>query len=172
MLTHDQKASLRANIVLKAIAHIGNREIGTTNEGPEVNQYLAYVNLPPGLSWCMSFDCYIVGRTAEGMGLSFSDTTLIKTGSCSAQAAHAMAHGSLILDGNISPGDLVVVYEGGDYHHTGIVVIAPDANGVFHTVEGNSNETGAREGTEVCRQTRNANDQNEGRAKYAFLRVV
>jgi hypothetical protein len=174
------KDRLRQNILAKAISHLGEREVGTTNSGPEVNQFLAYVGLDPGYSWCMAFAVYIAGRTAEQMGLRLADTNLVKTASCSAQASHARTVGALIAAADVlagkavvQKGDLMLMWEGGDYHHTGIVEVPPSQNApIFGTIEGNTNDTGAREGTSVLRQRRDAREQVDGRAKYGFVRVV
>jgi hypothetical protein len=182
-LNSAQEDALRTNSVLKAVSHIGDREIGTTNANPKeysVNDFLAYVGLDPGNSWCMAFACYVIGRTAEQMGLRLADTNLVKTGSCSVQASHARSLGVLIsavdvLAGKavVKKGDLMVMREGNDFHHTGIVEVAPSQNApIFGTIEGNTNDTGAREGTSVLRQRRDARDQVGGLPKYAFIRVA
>jgi hypothetical protein len=182
-LTQETKDRLRLNALAKAISHLGDREIGTSNANPKkysVDDFLAYVGLAPGYSWCMAFAVYIVGRTAEQMGLRLADTNLIKTASCSAQASHARTVGALIAAADVlagkavaQKGDLMLMWEGGDYHHTGIVEVAPSQNApIFGTIEGNTNDTGAREGTSVLRQRRDAREQAEGHPKYAFVRVI
>ena len=177
-LTPEQNHAARLAIVAKAQSHLGEREIGFTNTGPEVNQFLAYVNVAPGASWCMAFACFCVGRTLEGMGLCLEDSGLVKTGYCPTQADHAREEGALVTGadaaGVVRPGDLMLEWEASlsGYHHTGVVTDAPGEDGAFQTVEGNSNESGAREGYEVCRQHRYATDAaSDGHPKYAFIRV-
>ena len=175
-LSPEQNHALRAEIIVKAESRIGIREIGDTNSGPEVDHYLAFVGLGPGYAWCMAFACETTGDSAEAVGLNFEDTNLIKTGSCAAQADHARALGALIpgnlAAGQVRPGDVMVVWEGGNYHHSGPVVAEPDADGVFQSVEGNTNDNGGREGTTVLRHTRNCKDSAEdGHCKYAFVRL-
>jgi hypothetical protein len=62
--------------------------------------------------------------------------------------------GPKILDKNkITPGSLFLVQRTAtDWEHTGIVVSA-EAD-VFHTIEGNTNDEGSREGYEVCKRIR------------------
>lgn len=180
-ITTTQRAALRKNIVAKAVSHIGDHEIGTSNTGPEVNLFQQYVGLGSqgGYSWCMAFAVYIVGKTAEGMGLKLSDTNLTRTGSCQAQADHVKPIGRLILSADVlagnaavSPGDLMLQYEGGAYHHTGIVETPPSQHApMFGTIEGNSNTSGSANGTEVVRQHRDARQSVEGHPRYAFVRT-
>jgi len=42
-------------------SQIGIREKGS-NSGPEVEQYLHYVNLPKGNPWCAAFVCWVFGQ--------------------------------------------------------------------------------------------------------------
>lgn len=42
-------------------SQIGVRESGL-NRGPEVEKYLAYVNLPKGNPWCAAFVCWVFGK--------------------------------------------------------------------------------------------------------------
>jgi hypothetical protein len=180
-MTDEQKAALRALIVAKAEYHLGEREIGFTNTGPQVDQFLGYVGLDPGYAWCMAFACYVVGNSATESGFDISDTTLIKTASCSVQANHARDLGVLVgsmdvMSGAtvINAGDVMLVWEGGDYHHSGIVELPPTAASgwMFSTIEGNTNQDGGSEGYEVARQRRNATAAADGHSLYAFITVV
>jgi len=58
-----------------------------------------------------------------------------------------------VSPGQLSPGSLFLVRRTPlDWVHTGLVLsIAPSA---FETIEGNTNDSGDREGYEVCRRTR------------------
>ncbi len=57
------------NTILKVrqlyTSQIGVRE-RHTNSGPEVEQFLRYVNLPKGNPWCAAFVCWVYGRAGVG----------------------------------------------------------------------------------------------------------
>lgn len=132
-----------------AISQIGQEEkpIGS-NWGHPVQDYLASVGINFPASWCMAFIywCFENAATASG-----EISPLIKTG------------GVLHQWDSISPefkaatpqiGSIFIMDFGEGLGHTGIV---EKIDGSFlHTIEGNTNDTGSREGFEVCRKIRNS----------------
>jgi hypothetical protein len=113
-----------------------------TNSGLVVDEYLKSVGLPPGFSWCMAF-VYWCCKQAD------PNTPLVRTG------------GVLKQWQKIDPkykrsrpmeGDIFIQDRGRGLGHCGF--IEKIEGGILHTIEGNSNSTGSREGYEVCRQQR------------------
>ncbi len=187
-LTLEQKQTVRYAIVQGAVNNIGVREDGPPydNRGVYVDEYLAFVGDEPGEPWCLAFAEFRVDRGYQAAGMTFEDSGLLKTGYCLALADSAREQMRLIgadeiLAGNgtVEEGDILLVWETfgnetpNDYHHSGIVEIAPTNIGAFQTIEGNSNTDGAAEGYEVVRQCRNLHTRaSDGHAKYAFVRTV
>lgn len=182
MLTAQQQHTLRANTIAKAVSHIGDREIGYTNTGPEVDRFLADVGLPPGNSWCEAFGCFCVNHAALEMGILFADTALVKTGLVQAQVNHAVQHGTYVSAHDVTsgltslrPGDMMCEWEPAlhRYAHTGLLEVVPSVTGnAFVSIEGNTDLNGSRQGFEVARQHRNAADHaSDGRPKYCFVRM-
>ena len=182
-LTPTQKAAARAAIVAQAKSQLGVEEHPRgSNGGNLVKQYLGYVGVHDPASWCMAFACWCVGMALTLRALHFADSTLTLTGYCPTQVDHARGQGTLVsaADAAANPhavqaGDLMVenIPGEGGYHHTGVVIIAPDAQGSFETVEGNTNHSGASQGYAVMTQHRNIHDKaSDGTAKYAFIITV
>jgi len=125
-----------------AISQIGVEEIPKgSNWGQEVKKYLNSVGIDFPASWCMAFVYWCVQQT----GIN----PLIKTG------------GVLRQWNEIDParkfkvpqaGDIFIMDFGKGLGHTGFV---EEVQGnLIKTIEGNTNDTGSREGFEVCRRVR------------------
>jgi hypothetical protein len=133
----------------------GAREVGGANRGPWVRLYMDG-NEGDGWPWCAGFVSHLL-RQASGL---FGQAPPIDLSfSCDLLAASATARGLLVSGRNLaSPSQVkrgalfLVRRTAGDWTHTGIVTQATDA-GVL-TIEGNTNDEGAREGYEVCRRVR------------------
>lgn len=131
------------------------REIGGENSGPWVRLYMKG-NEGAEWPWCAGFVCYVMQQAARTLGLPMP---LKYTFSCDALAMQGKARG-LFLDGrngvnpaNLGPGSLFLSRRAPlDWAHTGIVLAA--SGGSFQTIEGNTNDTGSREGFEVLGRTR------------------
>lgn len=75
--------------------------------------------------------------------------------------AYAVNHDQLIW--KPQPGDIFLIRTGnGRKGHTGIVVSVDETSGEVHTIEGNTNAKGSREGTSVLRKTRTIASINQG----------
>ena len=48
----------------------GVHEIGNTNSGPEVDEFNAAVNMPPGTSWCCAYLCWGVKNAAKQLNVT------------------------------------------------------------------------------------------------------
>ena len=126
-----------------AILEIGKQEIPlNSNWGIHVEKYLKSVGINFPASWCCAF---IYWCTTEAQPVN----PLIRTA------------GVLNLWNKIDPkykfkepkqGDIFIMDFGKGLGHTGFVEAIEGLN--IHTIEGNSNDSGSREGIEVCRKTR------------------
>jgi hypothetical protein len=132
-----------------AMSQIGQQEHPQgSNWGHPVQDYLASVGIGFPASWCMAFVYWSFSRGAGEMGVN---NPLIRTGGV-LNAWH-MASGFNKVYRDFQPGDIFIQDHGGGLGHTGIVEFV-DGGQDLHTVEGNTNDTGSREGFEVCRKIR------------------
>jgi len=111
-----------------------------SNWGKDVKKYLNSVGINFPASWCMAF-VYWCHREA---GLP-----AIKTGGVMA----AWNKGKQYRVIEPQPGDVFIMDYGKGLGHTGIIERVEGE--ILHTIEGNTNDTGSREGYEVCRKIRN-----------------
>jgi hypothetical protein len=146
-----------------AITQIGvTEDAAHTNHGEAVKYQIA-AGLPKGggFPWCQSL-VYWCGMTAYG-----NQNPVPKTGGVLDCWHKAVASETLdTLDKseatpqNILPGYQFILDEGHGNGHTGIVE-SVDADGRLHTIEGNSNTDGSRDGYAVVRQSkRHIHDAN------------
>jgi hypothetical protein len=151
----DQSTSLGDAVVEYAAAHLAvhPREVGE-NGGPWVRLY-RQGNSGPAFLWCAGFVTFVLSQAAESLQV---DKPLDGSFSCDSLAAQARETGRLLAEADADPvtipaGSIFLVRRTAtDWTHTGIVTWA-DADG-FDTIEGNTNDDGAREGTEVCARRR------------------
>lgn len=59
---HDRIENFRERIVDIARHEIGVREATGNNDGPRVEEYLAYTDLGKGYAWCAAFVCWCYGQ--------------------------------------------------------------------------------------------------------------
>lgn len=137
-------STLKESALEIAKTQVGEQEkpLGS-NWGEPVKTYLHSVGIDFPASWCMAF-VYWCFKVA-------SDTTpLIKTGGVLRQWNESDRKYRVI--GLPEPGDVFIMDFGKGLGHTGFV---EKVEGNFiHTIEGNSNDTGSREGIEVTRKIR------------------
>jgi hypothetical protein len=140
-----------------AITQLGVREIPkNSNAGPAVEKYLKSVGLGKGYSWCMAFMYWCTKEASIQLGVT---NPLTKTAGV---LAMYNAEKNLVVT-KPQPGDLFIMDFGKGQGHTGIVEkVVKDT---VHTIEGNTNDEGSREGYEVCRRQRKTNTIK------AFLRL-
>jgi len=129
------------------------REIGDENCGPWVRLYM---NGAEGVDfpWCAGFACFVLNQASAGRPLPF-----VPSVSCDEIGIHAKDRG-LFREGGpdfdtskLKTGSLFLVRRPqGGWHHTGIVVGM--SAGAITTIEGNTNDSGSREGFEVCKRVR------------------
>lgn len=159
--------ALLTEAVKVAITQLGvMEEPPGSNKGPMVDQYLASVGLPPGLFWCAAFVYWCFDKAATKTG---KKNTLVKTG-------HVMTHWNKTTGKKITtleavnkpslikPGHIFMMNTGGSSGHTGIIEKVD--GGFIHTIEGNSNNAGSRNGIGVFRLQRKISKINRGFIEY------
>jgi len=144
---------------MRRTLEIARGEIGVSedppnsNRGKRIEQYLSSTNLKGGYPWCAAFVTWCVKQVEAEMQIC---TALPHT----AYTPHYMkAPGVRLLKDteDITPGELFLLYykKLGRVGHIGFIE-GPDPDNPKRvlTIEGNSNDDGAREGYEVCRRSR------------------
>ncbi len=122
-----------------------------SNRGLEVDYWLHEAHVPLGLPWCAAFVGQ-VGRQALGTKWPCPRTALV------ADLAAWGATRGLVYELPLR-GDILLLWEGDRFAHTGFVVHV-DAAG-YDAIEGNTNVDGSREGVGVMarRRTRHVSDR-------------
>jgi CHAP domain-containing protein len=139
--------TLQQKALAIAITQIGQEEKPRgSNWGEPVKSYLASVGINFPASWCMAFMYWCFKQAAKELGIT---TPLYKTGGV-LNAWNKAPTAIKVIDPQ--PGDIFIQDHGHGLGHTGIV--EKMEGDVVHTIEGNTNDTGSREGFEVCRRTR------------------
>ncbi|OUL63714.1 CHAP domain-containing protein [Flavobacterium sp. AJR] len=140
-----------------AIAQIGVEEIPrNSNSGPEVDIYLRSVGLPKGYAWCMAFIYWCAQKAALQNGVN---NPLKKTAGVLEQYRSRL-HLVVTIP---KLGDIFIIDFGKGLGHAGIVEKV--VGNIIHTIEGNTNDHGGREGYKVCRRKRDI------KTIKAFLRL-
>jgi hypothetical protein len=152
---------LSESVALAAESKVGVRESGGPNKGSALKDFFESDSYEPngkggqddGYAWCAAFVCWCVKTAVAGRPITFKRPTT--------PAAFGFEAWSLAQDDSthtlkpagrdIKRGDIVIF----NFSHIGIAVGAPDVNGNFSTVEGNTNKDGSREGDGVYRKMRN-----------------
>ena len=138
------------NHIQVAITQIGQEEVPRgsnwgTKDKPAVIHYLDSVGIDFPASWCMAFVYWCVTKAIPVNPLIHTGGVLRQWNEINPKHKHATP----------LPGDIFIMDHGHGLGHTGFVEsIEGD---VIHTIEGNTNDTGSREGYEVCRRIRKTN---------------
>jgi len=152
-----QGETLGEMVVKYARRHLAQnpREIGGQNRGPWVRLYMSG-NEGRHWAWCAGFVCFILKQACKSLdeGLPFKKTFSCDTLAALAKEKDIFLRGTKIDDKlQITPGSIFLNRRTAtDWVHTGIVI--QSENELFHTIEGNTNDEGSREGYEVCRRRR------------------
>jgi hypothetical protein len=131
-----------------AITQIGQDEKPHgSNWGLPVKNYLSSVGITFPASWCMAFIFWCFSEASKNLNVP---NTAIKSGGVLAVWNKATP----ILQKSTTPsvGSVFIMDFGHGEGHTGIV--EKFDNTFIYTIEGNTNDTGSREGIEVCRRKR------------------
>ncbi len=135
------------------------REIGGANRGPWVR---AYCNGNDGRRWpwCAFFVTFVMRQAAETLSMT---APIRGSGSCDSLAAQARNAGLFVDERSLQrafdefpgfdDGALFLVRRTPtDWTHVGFATSFDDQ--LFHTIEGNTNDEGSREGYEACARMR------------------
>lgn len=136
----------KAQVVPVARLFVGwLREATGKNDGPWVEAVQRTTGNAKGDPWCASFVNFV-------LDIAYQDQNpLPATASCDVLLAHARRHRLITTDPQ--PGDVFLVLRNPtDAVHTGIV--AEVDGDLVHTIEGNTNREGAREGNGVWARVR------------------
>ncbi|NDV11382.1 CHAP domain-containing protein [Crenobacter caeni] len=162
---------LLQKVVEVAASQLGVREKPkNSNKGAEVVAYLHSTGTAPGNPWCCAFTYWCFGEAAKALGVA---NPMLQTAHClthwngakqqGAQRVHksdAVANPALV-----KPGMLFIIDHGGGSGHTGVVERV--AGEFIHTIEGNTDGSGTREGGGVYRLRRKIDTINKGFIDYA-----
>lgn len=137
-----------------------------SNKGPEVNQYLASVNCPPGNFWCAGFVYWCFNEAAKKLK---RDNPACKTAGClfhwnNSSGKKITTREAINNPSLIKPGAVFIMDHGKGMGHTGI--ISRVEGGFIYTIEGNSNSGGSRNGIGVFELTRKIASINKGFIEY------
>ena len=152
------KKGLGQMVVAYAEQHLGQhpREVGGQNKGPWVRLYMQG-NEGSDWPWCAGFISFILKQACRTLNVPLPIQT---SSSCDSLAFSAKEQGLFLKESEakeknaIALGSLFLVRRTPtDWIHTGIVLLAEED--IFHSIEGNTNDDGDREGYEVCRRIRN-----------------
>lgn len=142
------ETSIAQESLFVASTQMGIREEGN-NGGPEVSRYLRAVGLGPGYAWCMAFIYWCTDIACKRLGEA---NPLIKTGGVIDQWNRTSLRKIQKIDKSVKLGDIFIIDFGGGKGHTGFVL---EINGGWvKTIEGNTNDSGSREGYEVASRSR------------------
>ncbi|AHG90113.1 Peptidoglycan-binding domain 1 protein [Gemmatirosa kalamazoonensis] len=148
-------ATLGAMTVAYARQHLAQkpREVGGENMGPWVRLYMDG-NQGAEWLWCSGFATFCQRQAATTLGVQ---VPVARTFSCDDMARGAKRAACFVAGcpdfRAITPGSLFLVRKtADDWQHIGIVTSAE--RDAFHTIEGNTNDDGSREGYEVCERVR------------------
>lgn len=152
---------LRTLIVDYAKQHLANipRELYNSNIGPWVRAYMDG-NEGKEWAWCMGFVQTVLDQATSTLSQKFT-SIMPHSYSCDVVGSFGVENNKLHRNVNlrnnpdlIEPGDVFLNMKTQyDWVHTGIV-IGVDGD-LIHTIEGNTNDEGSREGFEVCLRRRN-----------------
>lgn len=149
---------LAVELLKVAGGEVGVRERGGPNRGPRVDEYLRNVGLDPtrgSYPWCASFVYFCFTRAATRLGVRnpcFKTAGVMKLWWRSPESALVLNQHEAGARGLVRPGAIFIVDHGEGKGHTGLVErVDHDA---VHTIEGNTDPGGGREGDGVYRRVR------------------
>lgn len=129
-----------------AEGELGKTEIPLgSNWGTHVRKYLASVGINFPASWCMAYVCWCLDEAYKLNGL---ENPFVKSGG-------VLRFWQFNKDYRVKdpePGDIFIMDFGRGLGHTGIVLRVDPT--FIYTIEGNTNDSGSREGIEVARRQR------------------
>lgn len=148
-------ATLPEIIVNTALRHylVKPVEIGGQNKGPFVKYYMKGYD-GTAYPWCAGAVSTIVLQAFKNMSISSEDKFYYEMG-CDAMYADAQRLGTLVKVP--VPGCIFLSYHSEnplDCYHAGLIITTDISNGVMNAMEGNTNDSGSREGYEYIPRIR------------------
>lgn len=141
--------------IRQAGSQLGVTEATGHNDGVAVEKYLASVGLGKGYSWCMAFVYWCFKEAAKKLGIP---NPLLQTGGVKAE--WDSSRGTRTTVPSVGAQFFIIHTDGTG--HTGICgsgfLLESGIATSFHTIEGNTNSNGSREGTAVLRKTRHLSE--------------
>lgn len=161
-----------ANQLLTEALNIAISQVGVmedppgSNRGKKVEEYLASVGLGRGQFWCAAFLYWCFQKASEKLDRK---NPVLKTGHCmthwrDSPAKKIPAADALNKPSLLKPGHIFIINTGGAHGHTGMIESVE--GGFIHTIEGNSDPAGGRNGIGVFRNTRKISKINRGFLEY------
>ncbi len=164
---------LRENVKQTYSAEIGVRELSGTNDGVEVEKYLASAGLDKGYAWCAAFVNWTLVQNS------------VETPKSPAWSPSWFPSARIIDKEKAQEGDVFGIYFTSKKRiaHVGFIDEWEADKNYCVTVEGNTNDAGSREGDGVYRKRRlqrqiykvadwitqiNADDKTLAHARYAI----
>lgn len=156
-------AAKKRMLIAEAVSYIGVREVGGENSGEFVKLFQRAVGKAEGEPWCISFIQHCVKKidslTIEIFKHIQADGSFDLFNSKNPQCAlfeteHALTLWKTAIERfQVAEPGLIAIWQHGDTAsgHGGIVETVED--GFFTTIEGNTNDSGSREGDGVYRKT-------------------
>ncbi len=137
-----------------------------SNRGAEVDQYLESVNCPPGNFWCAGFVYWCFDQASKNTRIV---NPLYKTAGClehwNKTSGKKIGFKDAINNPSlVSTGQIFILDHGRGMGHTGI--IEKVEGGFIHTIEGNSNASGSRNGIGIFQIQRKIAKINKGFIEY------
>lgn len=128
--------------------------------GPSIEIFQRAADIPPGSPWCAAFVNFCA-EMASALKNEWSPLEQVKReGYVQDYYDWAKNKGKLIKAEDIGPGDLFVIWfpKKERYAHIGFVDVVDLEGMLFTTIEGNTNESGGREGFMVAARPRHITD--------------
>lgn len=160
--------SLTNGILGKALA-IAQTQVGVmekpvgSNSGPQVDKYLASVNCPPGVPWCMAFVhwCFEEASTPGHCPVPANGTVLdvLRLTRQNNPGRFISKADAISRPERLKPGMVFILDHGNGHGHTGIV--KSHLTGALDTIEGNTNNTASSEGVGVFELNRRSLSEDE-----------
>lgn len=147
--------------LIETVLTIANGEVGVeevprgSNDGERVREYLAAAGIKVPAPWCMAFVYWVLQKACV--------TGVPRTAHCATMWNEAKEKRTCCIN-NVKRGDVFIQIFPSGSGHTGFVEYV-DGDTIY-TIEGNTNDSGSREGYEVCRRKRNINEVK------GFLRFI
>jgi hypothetical protein len=163
---------LAAEVLKVAGREVGVRESGGPNRGPRVDEYLRNVGLDPtrgAYSWCASFVYFCFTRAAADLGVAnpcFKTAGVLNLWRHAPEWARVLNEQGTEASGLVRPGALFIVDHGGGKGHTGLVESVDHDS--LHTIEGNTDPGGSRDGDGVYRRVRQLSRIHPGFIDYGL----